>query len=476
MSIKNLLNLEGDGRKDMQEENKMGTMAINRLLVTMSVPIIISMLVQALYNVVDSIFVAQISENALNAVSLAFPIQNLMTAVATGTSIGINALLSKNLGKKDFKTANLAAGNGVFLAVCSYAVFALLCGFFAHPYFAIQTDVQEIMDNGVVYIVICGVFSIGTFLQITFERLLQSTGRTMYTMITQTMGAVINLIFDPLLIFGFHMGVMGAAVATVLGQCVACCLAIWFNAKKNLEIRLGLKQLSPNKEIIKKIYSVGVPSIIMSSISSVMIFGLNQILIRFTSTATAVLGVYFKLQNFVFTPVIGLNSGMIPIVAFNFGSQKPKRIMKAIKLSVAYATGIMVLGAIIFHFFGGSLLLLFHATDNMLEIGITALRIINLSFLTAGFGITASSAFQALGHGTLSLIISLARQLIVLLPAAWLLSLSGELSFVWWAFPLSEVASALLCIVFLRYVYGKEIAPLLHSECLSDNEKPLIED
>lgn len=441
-------------------ENKMGVLPIPKLLVSMSVPIMISMLVQALYNVVDSYFVAKISENAFNAVSLAFPVQNLMIAVAVGTGVGINALLSKCLGEKDFRRANLAAVNGVFLAVCSAAAFALLCGLFARPFFAVQTDVAEIVEGGTAYIFICGVFSFGLFLEITFERLLQSTGRTVLSMVTQLIGAAINIVLDPICIFALDMGVAGAAVATVLGQIVGGVVAVVFNAKKNTELQMIWKGFRPDGGVIRGIYSVGVPSIIMSSISSVMTFGLNQILISFTTTATAVFGAYFKVQSFFFMPVFGLNNGMVPIVAYNFGARKPDRMLRTVKLSMVLATAIMAAGFLVFQFAPQVLLGLFDPTEQMLQIGTTAFRVISISFLLAGFGIVSSSTFQALGHGMLSLVISLVRQLVVLLPAAWLLSLSGSLEAVWWSFPIAELFSCALCILFLRYVYRREIAPL----------------
>ena len=413
----------------------MGVLPINRLLVTMSAPIMLSMLVSALYNVVDSIFVSRISENALNAVGLAFPVQNLMIAVATGTGVGINALLSKSLGEKNFERANLAASNGLFLAVCSYVVFAVAGALFSRTFFLVQTDVAEIVEGGTAYVTICTVCSFGIFLQIALERLLQSTGKSVYSMVTQLLGAAINIVLDPVFIFVLDMGVAGAAVATVLGQIASAVFSVYFNMKKNTEISIQLRGFRPNGAVIRRIYSVGVPSIIMASIGSVMTFSLNKILIGFTTTATAVLGVYFKLQSFVFMPVFGLNNGMVPIVAYNFGARKPERMLGTVKLAVLYATGIM-------------------------EIGVPALRTISIHFLLAGFGIVSSSMFQALGHGVLSLVISLVRQLVVLLPAAWLLSLSGRLELVWWAFPLSELASTTLCIMFHRYIYRKEILPL----------------
>ena len=438
----------------------MGVLPVNKLLVSMSVPIRLSMLVQALYNIVDSVFVSRLSENALNAVGLAFPVQNLMIAVATGTGVGINALLSKSLGEKKFERANLTASNGVFLGVCSAAVFALLGALFSRTFFLVQTDVAEIVDGGAAYIQVCTVCSFGLFIAISIERLLQATGRTVYSMITQMVGAVINIIFDPIFIFGLGMGVVGAAWATVLGQVAGAALGVWFNARRNPEITLSFRRFRPSGDIIRRIYSVGIPSIIMASIGSVMTFGLNKILIGFTTTATAVLGVYFKLQSFVFMPIFGLNNGMVPIVAYNFGARKPERMVKTVKLSVLYAVGIMVLGFAAFQLLPGPLLSIFEASDYMLSIGETALGVISFHFLLAGFSIVASSTFQALGHGVLSLVISLVRQLVVLLPAAWLLSLSGRLELVWWAFPLAELFSAALCAVFLRYVYRKEIVPL----------------
>ena len=443
------------------QENKMGVLPVNKLLVTMSVPIMLSMLVQALYNVVDSIFVSRVSENALNAVSLAFPVQNLMIAVATGTGVGINALLSKSLGEKRFERANLTASNGVFLGICSAAVFAVLGALFSRTFFLVQTDVAEIVEGGAAYIRICTVCSFGIFTAISIERLLQATGKTIYSMITQMAGAVTNIIFDPIFIFVFDMGVAGAAWATVLGQIVGAALGVYYNAKKNTEITLSFKGFRPNGYIIKRIYSVGVPSIIMASIGSVMTFGINKILIAFTTTATAVFGVYFKLQSFVFMPVFGLNNGLVPIVAYNFGARKPDRMVKTVKLGVIYATIIMAVGVAIFQLIPHVLLGLFDASDYMLEIGVPALRIISLSFLLAGFGIVSSSFFQALGHGVLSLIISLVRQLIVLLPAAWLLSLSGQLGLVWWSFPIAEIFSVILSILFLIYAYRKEVKPML---------------
>ena len=446
------------------KENKMGVMSENKLLITMSLPMVISMLVQALYNIVDSMFVAQISENALTAVSLAFPAQNLMIAVATGTGVGINALLSKSLGEKNFPLSNKVAENGVFLAVLSFLAFALLGGFFSRTFFLMQTDIGEIVDAGTDYLVICCVCSFGIFLQVTFERLLQSTGKTFYTMITQGTGAIINIIFDPILIFGLagfpKMGVAGAAAATVFGQIVAAVMAYFFNRHKNHELHLEIRKYRPSGAVIRKIYGVGVPSIIMASLGSVMTFGMNKILMSFTSTATAVFGVYFKLQSFVFMPVFGLNNGMVPIIAYNYGARKRSRIVKTIKLSICYAVGMMLLGLAAFWIFTPQLLSIFNASQTMLEIGVPALRIISLSFLFAGFGICTLSICQALGHGFLSLTVSLIRQLVVLLPVAFVLSKLGGLSLVWWAFPIAELVSVVLCVIYLRRIFRKEIDPL----------------
>lgn len=446
------------------KENKMGVMPINKLLITMSIPMILSMLVQALYNIVDSMFVSKISENALTAVSLAFPAQNLMIAVATGTGVGVNALLSKSLGEKNIKKADKVANNSIFLTICSYAVFALLGIFVSHTFFAAQTTNEEIIQLGVSYLTICLTASFGIFGQITFDRLLQSTGKTFYTMLTQGTGAIINIVFDPILIFGLFgfpkMGVSGAAAATVIGQIFACILSLFFNLKKNTEIHLSFRGILPEKHIIAEIYSVGIPSIIMASISSIMTFGMNKILISFTTTATAVFGVYFKLQSFIFMPVFGLNNGMVPIVAYNYGARKPDRIIKTVKLSICYAVSLMLIGLFIFMVFPKQLLQIFNASDNMLAIGLPALRIISMSFLFAGYCIISSSMFQALGHGMLSMYVSILRQLVVLLPLAYLFSRLGKLNYVWIAFPGAEIASVIICTIFFRHIYRKEILPM----------------
>lgn len=461
------MNKERNEKKGMQEEagmesNKMGTMPMNKLLLSMALPMMISMLVQALYNIVDSIFVSRINENALTAVSLAFPIQSLMIAVGTGTGVGINALLSRSLGEKDQESADRTAANGIFLAAASYVVTLLVGLLVAKPFYLSQTQDAEIVSYGITYLSIVCICSVGMFVQMVFEKLLQSTGRTMYTMITQSTGAIINIIFDPILIFGLFgfpkMGVAGAAAATVFGQAVAGGLAIFFNLKKNPDIRIRFQGFRPDKRIIGKIYAVGVPSIIMQAIGSLMTYGMNLILIQFTSTATAVFGVYFKVQSFVFMPIFGLNNGMVPIVAYNYGAGNKKRVQHVTRLSAMYAVGIMVVGLAVFQTIPDKLLGLFQASDHMLSIGIPALRTISLSFLFAGFCIVMGSLFQALGNGMYSLCVSVARQLVVLLPTAWLLSRTGNVNNVWFAFPIAEVMSLCMTLYFYRRIDRKIIS------------------
>lgn len=446
----------------VRAENKMGVMPVNKLLLSMSLPMVLSMLVQALYNIVDSIFVSQINQDALTAVSLAFPMQNLMIAVATGTGVGINSMLSKALGEKDFHNADRIARNGIFLSVCSYAVFLIIGLFFTNLYYTSQANgYQTIIDYGSGYLQPVLILSFGLFAQITFERLLQSTGKTMYSMITQATGAIINIVLDPILIFGWigipAMGIAGAAYATVIGQIIAAVLGLILNVKKNREINLDFRKFRPSGKAIKRIYSVGIPSIIMVSITSIMNFGMNIILIGMNATAATVLGVYFKLQSFVFMPVFGLNNGMIPIVSYNYGAQKKKRIMQTFKLSVMYAAIIMAAGTLVFHLIPDVLLSMFTPTPELIELGAPALRIISLSFIFAAFGIVTSGMFQALGNGIMSLIVSVVRQLVLILPVAYLLSLSGDVNLVWLAYPIAEGFSVIASILFMIRIYKKEI-------------------
>ena len=451
-----------------QRENKMGVMPVNKLLVTMALPMIVSMLVQAMYNIVDSIFVSRICEDALTAVSLAFPMQNLMIAVSSGTGVGMNALLSRSLGAKEFDNANEAARQGLFLAGCSYLAFLLFGIFGVRMFMRSQTDIEAIVDYGTTYLTIICLVSFGLFFQMTMERILQGTGRTMYSMISQTTGAVINIILDPILIFGLFglpgLGIAGAAIATVFGQVVAGLLATWLNLHKNPDITLRLKGFRPRLQVIKRIYSVGLPSILMMSISSIMTYGMNRILIAFTSTATAVFGVYFKLQSFIFMPIFGMNNGMVPIVAYNYGARKPHRITKTVKLAMLYAECIMLAGFAVFQLKPDLLLRMFNASEEMMGIGVVALRVISLSFLLAGICIIGSSSLQALGHGLFSMLISFGRQLLVLLPAAYLLAQTGNLDLVWYSFPIAEIASLALTTTFLLRVYRKSIRPMIKQE------------
>lgn len=447
------------------KENKMGVQPVNKLLLSMSLPIMVSMIIQALYNIVDSIFVSKISENAFTAVSLAFPVQNLMIALGAGTGVGINALLSKSLGEKNFERANKAARNGIFLTFINFIIFIVFGLFFTEMFFKAQSSNQEIIDYGIQYMKIITILSIGIFGQLTGERLLQATGKTIYSMFTQGFGAIVNIVLDPILIFGIgpfpKMGVAGAAAATVIGQIIAMLLGIYFNVAKNKEININMIGFRPDFKIIKRIYAVGIPSIIMQSITSVMTFGMNKVLSNYSDTAQAVLGAYFKLQSFIFMPVFGLNNGLIPILSYNYGARKRKRMTSTIKYGVIYACTIMVAGIIIMQLFPDVLLKMFKASDTMLGMGSTAMRIISLSFIFAGFGIIVSSSLQALGHGVFSMFISIARQLVVLLPAALIIAKATNYSnvdYVWWAFPIAEIASFLCSVVFLRIIYKKVIS------------------
>ncbi|MEY8337451.1 MATE family efflux transporter [Lachnospiraceae bacterium 62-35] len=442
----------------------MGTMPVPKLLIAMSLPMMISMLVQALYNIVDSMFVARLNENALTAVSLAFPVQNLMISVFSGTGVGINALLSRSLGEKNQERADSVAKHGLLLAGLSYLLFLAFGLFFSETFYSIQTGDAQIVQYGKEYMFICCVCSFAVAFQMTFERLLQSTGKTIYSMITQGTGAIINIILDPIMIFGLYgfpkMGVAGAALATVTGQIVAALIGAWLNITKNKEINLSFKGFSPSSQVIGGIYGVGIPSIIMMSIGSIMTFGMNKILMAFTSTAAAVFGVYFKIQSFVFMPVFGMNNGLVPIIAYNYGARKSKRIKQAITSGVICAMVIMVAGFIVFQVCTDSLLGIFKASDYMKEIGIPALRIISISFLMAGFGIICSSLFQAMAHGFLSLMVSLVRQLVVLLPTAYILAKTVGLHAIWWAFPIAELFAFVLSSIFLKNVIKNEVNPL----------------
>ncbi len=442
----------------------MGYMPIFKLVVNMSLPMIISMLVQALYNVVDSMFVSRVSENALTAVSLAFPAQNLMIGVATGTAVGVNALLSKSLGEKNYKRANQIAENGIFLSFIGFLIFLIFGLFGTEVFFRTQTDIEDIISSGVDYLRVCSCFSFGIFGQIIFERLMQSTGRTFYTMITQGVGAIINIVLDPIFIFGYFglpaMGAKGAAIATVIGQIIAFIIAAILNKKKNTDIDLKLKEFRPNLKIIGRIYSIGIPSIIMVAVGSIMTFSINKIVIAFTETAAAVFGVYFKLQSFVFMPLFGMNNGVIPIISFNYGARNKQRVMKTIGVAILFALFFMSIGLASMQILPKELLSIFNASDQMIKIGVPALKTISISYIFAGFSVVLISVFQAFGKGLFSMCISIARQLVVLVPCAYLLSKTGELDNVWWAFPIAEVMSVLVAGIFFIYLYKKVITRL----------------
>ena len=440
-------------------------MPIPKLLLTMALPMIASMLVQALYNIVDSAFVARVNENALTAVSMAFPVQNLMIAVGTGTGVGVNALLSRNLGEKNYESANLAARNGLFLAAMSYVVFAVLGIFGSKLFFEAQIDDPQVITYGMQYTIVVTALSFGSFLVIMLERLLQSTGLTIYTMFSQLTGAIINVILDPILIFGLfgfpRLEVLGAAIATVAGQIVGMILSICFNIRKNKEININMRGFRPHLPTIKRIYSVGIPSIIMQSISSVMVFGMNKICMAYLSAiAVNVFGIYFKLQSFIFMPVFGLNNGMVPIVAYNYGAANKKRIINTIKLSVVIAVSIMLVGLTVFQVFTPQLLGIFGASEETLKIGVPALRIISMSFSFAGYCIILGSVFQALGNGVYSLINSVIRQLLVILPVAYLLARFVQPEALWWSFPIAEIFSVVVSTIMLCKIYKGKIGPL----------------
>lgn len=445
-------------------ENKMGVMPIGKLLINMALPMIISMLVQALYNVVDSIYVSQISENAVTALSLAFPIQNLQIGFAVGIGVGVNALLSKSLGQKDQENANFAAGNGAVIMVIATIAFMIFGIVGVEPFFRIQTDVPATLEASITYTRICSIGCLGVFISILCERLLQSTGRTIYTMITQSMGAIINIILDPILIHGQlglpAMGIAGAAWATIIGQWASAILGIIFNLTCNPEVHLHPKYFRLRGKTVAPILTVGIPSVVMNGIGSVMTFGMNQILQGFRETATSVFGVYFKLQSFFFMPLFGLNNATISIIAYNYGARRPERIMKTLKISSISALTLMSTGMLIFQFAPELLLSMFNPSQDFMTMGCAALRTISFAFPIAAVCIALSASFQALGNGIYSTIISLARQLIVLLPAAYLLSLSGDVNLVWWSYPIAEIISGALTFYFFLRIYRQRIKPL----------------
>ena len=455
-------------QKETLQENKMGVMPVGKLLVNMALPMIISMLVQAFYNIVDSVYVSQVSESAVTALSLAFPVQNMQIGFAVGVGVGVNALLSQSLGRKDQESVNWAAGQGVFLALVATGLFMLFGFFGVRPYYTMQSTVAETVEGGIAYTSICCIFTVGVFIQVLCERLLQATGRAMQTMILQGTGAIINIILDPVFIHGWwgmpKMGVAGAAVATVIGQCTGAALGIYLNLRHNPDVQLHVKFMKPNWKIIAPILEVGIPSVVMNGIGSVMNFGMNQILQGFNEVATGVFGIYYKLQSLFFMPLFGINNATISILAYNYGARKPKRIVHTLKLATAVAVCIMLVGLAVFQLFPQALLGIFNPTEEFLAIGVKALRILCLPFPVAAICISLGASFQALGKGSYSTIVSLCRQLIVLLPAAYLLSLAGDVNNVWWSFPIAEVMSALVTGLLFAKLYRRKVKPLFADE------------
>lgn len=455
-------------QKETLQENKMGVMPVGKLLVNMALPMIISMLVQAFYNIVDSVYVSQVSESAVTALSLAFPVQNMQIGFAVGVGVGVNALLSQSLGRKDQESVNWAAGQGVFLALVATALFMLFGFFGVRPYYTMQSTVAETVEGGIAYTSICCIFTVGIFIQVLCERLLQSTGRAMQTMILQGTGAIINIILDPVFIHGWwgmpKMGVAGAAVATVIGQCTGAVLGIYLNLRHNPEVQLHVKFMKPNWKVIAPILEVGIPSVVMNGIGSVMNFGMNQILQGFNEVATGVFGIYYKLQSLFFMPLFGINNATISILAYNYGARKPKRIVHTLKLATAVAVCIMLVGLAVFQLFPQALLGIFNPTEEFLAIGVKALRILCLPFPVAAICISLGASFQALGKGSYSTVVSLCRQLIVLLPVAYLLSLTGSVDNVWWSFPIAEVMSALVTGLLFAKLYRQKVKPLFADE------------
>lgn len=447
------------------QENKMGVMPIGKLLFNMALPMIISMIVQALYNVVDSIYVSQVSESAVTALSLAFPVQNMQIGFGLGIAVGVNSLLSKSLGEKNQEAANYAAGNGIFLVIIAVALFMLFGVFGVRPYFEMQSTVEETVEGGIAYTSICCVLTLGCFAQMLGERLLQSSGRTVYTMISQSTGAVINIILDPIFIHGWlglpAMGVAGAAIATVIGQWIAAGMCLFFNLRFNPDVQLGLKYIRPRAQTLEPILAVGIPTLVMNSIGSVMNFGMNQIFQGFQETATGVFGIYYKLQSFFFMPLFGTNNATISIIAYNYGARKPERMTKTLRLALVTGLCFMLFGLTVFQLVPEALLGLFNPSDEFLRMGIKALRIVSIHFPIAAVGIMLGASFQALGNGIYSTIVSLCRQLLALLPAAYLLSLTGNVDNVWWSFPIAEVVSALVTLILYRRLYLAKIKPLI---------------
>ena len=456
------------------KENKMGYMPENKLLLSMSIPMMLSMLIQALYNIVDGLFVAGISpeQYELTAVNLAFPAQNLMIAVSVGAGVGINALISRNLGIGNREKADKIAGQGLFLAILSYLLFATIGVALVRPYFNLMTaDIAaeagktQVIEMGVKYLRICFIASFGLFCQVVHEKYMQSTGKTMLSMTIQTVGAILNIVLDPILIYGWFglpaMGIAGAAYATVIGQIASALIGIYLQKTKNDEITLKFENVKPDIKIISEILKIGFPSILMNSIGSFMTASFNKIIMPLSKYAVNVFGIYFKLQSFIFMPVFGFNNGMISIVSYNYGARKKKRLIRTIKLGLIYAVSMMLFGFALFQIFPGVFLGMFNLSDEAINtVGIPALRTISISFIFAGFSIICSAVFQAFGYSLFSMFVSIGRQLVTLLPVAYLLSLTGNVNYVWWAYPTAEIVCVILSVIFYIYIYKKKIKPI----------------
>lgn len=449
------------------QENKMGYMPENKLLLSMSIPMMLSMLIQALYNIIDGLFVAGISpeQYELTAVNLAFPAQNLMIAVSVGVGVGINALISRYLGFKNYEKVDKIAGQGLLLAIISYLLFAVGGTLISRPYFLIMTtDISDavaretVVEMGTSYLQVCFLASFGLFCQVVHEKYMQATGKTTLSMATQLVGAILNMIFDPILIYGCGLGILGAAYATVGGQIASGIVGVLLHHYKNREVRLKPENIKPDMKIIKEIFKIGLPSILMNSIGSFMTAAFNKIIMALSEYAVNVFGIYFKLQSFVFMPVFGFNNGMISIVSYNYGARKKKRMLKTIKLGLVYAVSFMIFGFVLFQIFPTLLLSMFNLTKEAITtVGVPALRTISISFIFAGFSIIYSAVFQSFGYSFFSMLISIGRQLVTLLPVAYLLSLTGDINAVWWSYPIAELVCVVLSVVFYVYIYNNKI-------------------
>ena len=442
-----------------KNENKLGTMSIPKLLFQVSFPIVISMFIQSMYNLVDSYYIGKINEEAFTAIAIAFPIQNIMIGIGVGTGVGMNSLISRYLGEKNFDRANKTAENGLTLALLYGLLLFILSRFLPRPFVSAQTTNENIINYGVDYLKIVMGLSIGVFTQIFLERTLQSTGRTIYTMLTQLTGAVLNIILDPIFIFGYFglpaMGVKGAAVATVTGQIIGAICGSFFQHKFNPDITM--KKLSFNPKIIKDIYIVGIPSMITITIQSFTIYVLNKMLSGISTSAIAALGAYFKVQSFVFMPIFGINNGLVPIIAYNYGAKNEKRIIKSIKLAMVTVTVMTLIVSGLIMSFPREILKIFSASGKMLEIGIPMLRICALSYVFAGISVVGASVFQAFGNGILALLDSILRQLIVLLPVAYIAVTYFTVNEIWWGYVIAEISSVFFIAYFMNTFVRRKI-------------------